>query len=145
LSEALEYFCHNLQKGMDMNIQLQLFGIQPRLQPWYELSLYRIVQELVQNVLKHAAAKNVIVQLSFENRLLAVTVEDDGVGMADTTKAGFGLKTIRSRMPHMKGTMEMESKPLVGTTVHLEFDITSEFLKSTGKEMAALYPNPIAL
>lgn len=145
LSEALEYFCHNLQKGMDLTIQLQLFGILPRLQAWYELSLYRIVQELLQNALKHAAAKTVIVQLSFENRLLAVTVEDDGLGMADTTKTGFGLKTIKSRMPHMKGRMEMESKPVVGTTVHLEFDIVPEFLKPTGSEMATLYPKPVAL
>src|SRR5690606_15108883 len=145
LSEALEYFCHNLQKGIELKIQLQLFGILPRLQAWYELSLYRIIQELLQNALKHSAAKTVIVQLSFENRLLAITVEDDGLGMAGTTKSGFGLKTIRSRLPHMNGRMEMESEPLVGTTVHLEFDISPELLKSTAKEMAALHPNPLTL
>ena len=69
-----------------------------------------------------------IVQLvRVEEKILAITVEDDGIGFDTSAKHeddGMGLKSIRSRVKVLNGMMDMQSKKNEGTTVHLEFDIS---------------------
>jgi len=128
LPEALYYFCTTLQKNTGIHISFQQHGELPRLQPEFEIAVYRIVQELLQNVLKHAKATKTIVQLAHPaDELLTVTVEDNGSGMtlnnfSDTS--GMGLKSIRTRIRALNGNMEILSSREKGTTVYLEFDIT---------------------
>ena len=127
LPEAVCYFCNNLGKDVPLRIVFQSLGEIPRFEVSFELSVYRVIQELVQNVLKHAAATEAIVQLSFENQLLSVIVEDNGCGIRDAggkEDKGLGLKSIRARVISMGGRMEIESEPGVGTSVHLEFDVS---------------------
>lgn len=82
-----------------------------------QLHIYRIIQEMIQNVIKHAKAKNVFISIwSQEENKLAITFLDDGIGFKNTNpKSGIGLKNIKSRVKKMKGTISVESKALEGT------------------------------
>ena len=128
LPEALFYFCNNLGKSTALEIVFHVLGNIPRFNVQFELSVYRIVQELVQNVIKHAEAAQLIVQLSYENKLLSITVEDNGKGMVQNNPmmtGGLGLKSIHARVAGLNGRIETESVTGTGTSVHLEFDAES--------------------
>jgi two-component system, NarL family, sensor kinase len=90
------------------------------------ITIYRIVQELLNNVTKHAAAKQVLVQLLAQDNKLVVNVEDDGKGF-DTTiierVEGIGWKNIKSRVDFLKGTLDVQSSNGKGTAVNMEFNI----------------------
>ncbi len=81
-------------------------------------NIYRIVQEALQNILKHARAKNVTLEFSKNNQNLVLNLKDDGTGF-DTKKAkkGIGLKNIKSRVEKLKGTVAFSSKIKKGTTL----------------------------
>lgn len=91
------------------------------------IAIYRIVQELLNNVIKHAQATEALVQLFNENGKLVVNVEDNGRGF-DTKlseeKGGMGWRNIRSRVELLNGKIDLQSSPQSGTAVNLEFNIT---------------------
>jgi signal transduction histidine kinase len=122
LSEAIYYFCKGLQQSSGIHIDYQQYVDLPRFLPEWELSLYRIVQELLQNVMKHAAATQILVQLSYAAEILNITVEDNGKGfdVANKPGEGIGLKNIRARICALKGHIDIESRPGSGTTVYIE-------------------------
>ncbi len=128
LPDAVFYFCEAITKNLPLKIIFHQDGPLPRIKAELELSIYRIIQELVQNIIKHARASQAIVQLFYtENQILAITVEDDGQGFNLTENkhisGGMGLQSIRSRMQVLKGIMEIQTAPGKGTTVYLEFDL----------------------
>jgi len=135
---AVATFCEKMEKSTHLGIDFLNYGDIPRLDPVIELSLYRMVQELVQNVLKHARATQALVQLSCEDGLLNVTVEDNGIGLDEHNGAatGAGLANIRARVLALKGQMDVKSMKNKGTAIYLEFDarnlaITSELYHSS--------------
>lgn len=81
--------------------------------------LYRIVQELLANISKHAFAKNVTVSITRHDDVLNLIVEDDGVGFASGKPSGIGLANIRERLFAVDGQMEIESSPK-GTTIIID-------------------------
>jgi signal transduction histidine kinase len=87
--------------------------------------IYRIVQEAVNNILKHAKATEAIVQLSINDTILSLTIEDNGIGFdtAIFSKTGMGLMNLQSRTMNLGGTFEISSLPNSGTTIFLEFDV----------------------
>ncbi|GAB4487230.1 MAG: hypothetical protein OHK0019_01990 [Saprospiraceae bacterium] len=87
-----------------------------------KIHLYRIVQELLVNVLKHAHARSVNLQLIDDEGNLLLTVEDDGQGFqfADTQKDGIGLSNIRTRVEVLHGKIHLDSSPGKGTFVSIE-------------------------
>lgn len=91
---------------------------QPQLSAAQDVMLFRIIQELLQNIAKHAQATQVYIQLSaFENNLV-LTVEDDGLGYNPNevqAREGMGLKSIASRATYLNGTFEVESALGKGT------------------------------
>ena len=124
LVETLYYFCGNVQKMVPIKVLFQPIGTIPKCDSRFELSIYRIIQELIQNTIKHAKASELIVQLSYQAGLLSATVEDNGIGM-DSNKAtrGAGLKSIAARVGNLAGSIEIDSRQGIGTTVHLAFDM----------------------
>jgi two-component system NarL family sensor kinase len=128
LSEALEHYCKKMDKGEEHNIIFDLYGELPQLDPDFELSAYRIVQELIQNAIKHAAASQIIVQLNYREGLLGITVEDNGKGIGPDILArqkGMGLRNLATRVKAFHGQMQMDSQPGNGTTVFVEFNIAT--------------------
>lgn len=127
LAEAVFYFCKTLQQNTGLNIIFQQQGDPiPRFNQEFEISLYRLMQELVQNVIKHAHASKAIVQLVYREKVLYLNVTDNGVGFnAEDIKEnlGMGLKSIFTRVRALNGLIEISSNEKTGTAIYLEFDI----------------------
>lgn len=125
LATALASLCAKTHHSTRLEVDFQEYGIVPRLDQEIELSLYRMVQELVQNVLKHARnATHLLVQLSCADALLNITVEDNGTAFLERAQeAGIGLQQIRRRTQALKGHFDLQSIPGKGTTAYLEFDL----------------------
>lgn len=125
LAGAVYYFCNSIKKGEGLKINYSLMSEVPRFKPKFELAIYRTIQEFFQNIIKHAQAKEVYIQLSFDNNLLNIVIEDDGIGM-DTSRVessnGQGLKNIRRKLAFLNGKMEIDSSA-EGTSINLEFDL----------------------
>ncbi|WP_299839793.1 tetratricopeptide repeat-containing sensor histidine kinase [uncultured Tenacibaculum sp.] len=98
---------------------------------WKEISevtkanVYRIIQEALQNIIKHAKAKNVTLAFSIENEKLEIQIADDGVGF-DTKKSrkGIGIKNINSRIAKLQGNVSFISALNKGTTLQIKIPIT---------------------
>jgi signal transduction histidine kinase len=97
-----------------------------RLDKSTEIIVYRIVQELLNNVLKHASASEAFVQLVKEANRLNVVVEDNGKGF-DTSglqnSKGAGWINIRSRVKYLKGQLDIHSEKDKGTLITIEFNV----------------------
>lgn len=97
--------CHKLS----MDLQISGLEAEPRLPPSIEITLYRVVQEALNNVAKHAKASCASVVLERRADLVRLIVEDDGSGMDPDDGGGFGLLGIRERLSLVKGELTIES------------------------------------
>ncbi len=89
-----------------------------------KVAVFRIVQEAIQNVIKHAKAKTITVFFKEKGNTLYVTISDDGIGFdAKTKHKGIGLKNIESRVSKLGGTFNIVSKPNPGTVVNIAVPI----------------------
>ena len=119
LAFALQQLCQNINQSSNIDIEFIHFDLEKVTDSTLSLSIYRIIQELLKNVVQHAQAKEVIVQLTVEENQLCAIVEDDGHGfeLEDVhTKNGIGLKNIQSRVTFIGGSMEIESSASTGST-----------------------------
>ncbi|AHM60313.1 integral membrane sensor signal transduction histidine kinase [Flammeovirgaceae bacterium 311] len=124
LDAALESFC---QKVSNPNLQIDYYflGEAPRLKNNFKLIIYRMVQELVNNIIKHANATHALVQLSYHEQVLSITVEDNGKGFTQTEGKGIGLQNLKNRINDIGGQLTIESSEGKGTTVYLEIEVSS--------------------
>ena len=118
---AVEGLVNKINETKQIHFNLVMFGMKHRLQKNYELALYRITQELINNVLKHAEAKNVSLQIGQRDEKIILMMEDDGKGFDITAhKDGYGLHNLDARTKLMQGTMIIDSKAGKGTSVLIE-------------------------
>jgi len=123
LVEALRDFCDTVQSSTNLKIIYQPFGENRKLTNTAEVFIYRIIQELVNNAVKHADAKQVIVQLTTSSNKMTITVEDDGKGFDATLSAnrkGDGLDNIKYRVQYFNGSIDTVTSPGNGTSVNIE-------------------------
>lgn len=131
LEKALDNFCEKIKSKDGTKIVLQVYGKIPRLALQFELNVYRIIQELINNILRHAKAEDVLIQLNWNEASLHVLVEDNGIGIKpESLNKGIGLKNLSARVEAMNGQFEIESKLGVGTSVYMEFKQTDEIIKA---------------
>jgi signal transduction histidine kinase len=131
LPEALMIYCEQITAHDQLQIDLQFHGAFDQLTKATELMLYRIIQELLQNILKHANATHAVVQLREYEGKLSLTVEDNGEGFdTEAQSGGFGLLNLRYRVAALQGHISIMSAKGRHTTIHLEFDL--ENLKMAG-------------
>jgi signal transduction histidine kinase len=121
LDTALELFCESIS-NQNLQINYQSVGIIPRLKSNAELIVYRIAQELVNNIIKHAEATEAYVQLSHHNNFMTLSVEDNGKGMNESDKKGIGIVNLKARAETLNGDFTITSAPNEGTTFYIEFD-----------------------
>ncbi len=127
LVEAVSLFCKSMQEDNSLEIDFQYYGLIQDLEESFQLAVYRIIQELVHNIVKHARATEALVQLSRHNEALDVTVEDNGTGMhlqQQEPGAGMGLKNVESRVKELNGKMHIKSASGEGTGVYIEFNLS---------------------
>jgi len=121
LKEALENYCETLNISGKIKVQLQTYGMEERMEQSNEIVVYRMVQELLNNVIKHADAKNVLIQLVRKQDRFTLTVEDDGKGFdPEETRSGAGLQNIKARTEYLNGTVDIISLNGEGTSVTIE-------------------------
>ena len=126
LINAIQDLCNNINTSRLLNISLQAYGMEKRLNPNTEIMLYRIVQELLNNIIKHAQATEAIIQFNQHQERLNITIEDNGQGFnANEDNTGAGLSTIKSRVNYLNGALNIDSTQGVGTTVMMEFVLES--------------------
>jgi signal transduction histidine kinase len=124
---ALESFCEKTSAFTGIQISFHHEEYVPRLDIDFELSVYRMVQELVQNIIKHANATKALVQIDYHEPLLIVTVEDDGIGIDKNEPSftnGMGLNNISTRIKALQGNFEITGRKGEGTSVYIEFDVS---------------------
>lgn len=125
LSSAVKEFIDKIDHSK-LQVNLYTEGLQERLGNNVETVLYRVIQEIVNNVIKHACANQLDISLIRDAEGISCTVEDNGRGFdlsANKNAEGIGLKNIHARIVYLKGTVEWDSSLGKGTLVaiHVPF------------------------
>jgi two-component system, NarL family, sensor kinase len=123
LQKALQDYCEGLNESKQLSVESQFYGLETRIDSSGEIIIYRIIQELTNNSIKHANASNLFVQVIKNENELSITVEDNGIGFnqqQSISKNSAGLSNVRSRVDYLKGQMDIKSAPGNGTSVHIE-------------------------
>jgi signal transduction histidine kinase len=127
LDSALRDVCDQLNLGSDLTLSYQSVGLEEsQLGQARMLSIYRIIQELLANLVRHSGASHAILQLIQDGGQLTITVEDNGLGF-DPKQAeagnGIGWKNIRNRVRLLGADLEVQSSPGKGTTVEIRLTL----------------------
>lgn len=125
LIPALRNLCSSISLDGKIKANTLSHGLNGRLPQNMELHIYRIIQELISNTLKHAKATKIDVQVNRLDDELSIIVEDNGRGFnpEKNETEGIGLKNIRSRVKEMNGKMEIDASERAGTTVMIEIPV----------------------
>jgi signal transduction histidine kinase len=121
LNAAITDICEQLQDGVHFQCRVSTGTL--RLDDYIELAVFRTVQELMINVVKHAAAQQAEVEVAAGDSEVIISVTDDGKGMPEEDGAhqGIGLASIRNKASLLKGSVQIKTTPGQGTTVEVRF------------------------
>ncbi len=120
LKAALTDFCRTID-----HLNLHFFGDEARIDEKFEVAIFRIAQELVNNAIKHSGADQINVQIIQEKNRVNLVVHDNGAGFDTTTlqtEKTSGIRSIRSRVESLGGQLELSSFPDKGTEVQVNFN-----------------------
>ncbi len=126
LASAVREFITKLGNAPTLKVDLEIVGLDTRLDNQVETVLYRVIQEIVNNIIKHAKASQISMQLIRHETELNIMIEDNGVGF-DTnqldTYEGIGLKGIQTRIEFLNGIVHFDSSVGRGTTVIIDIPL----------------------
>jgi signal transduction histidine kinase len=124
ITDAIRTYCSDMQAGTTVQVAFQHLGNFNWMPTDLKVNVYRIVQELVKNVLQHAGATHCMVQMMMLEDYLTVSVEDDGAGFdTQNITEGMGLKNLKARILSHEGHYTLRSGKDAGTTVYIEFEV----------------------
>ena len=127
LIKALEDFVMRMSKLSHLKIEIDPDHVDDHLSKLVRLNIYRIIQELVQNVIKHAKANALFIKIRKYDHTILLTVDDDGQGFEGTIEQvasmGIGLKNVMARVKSMNGSFHIESKKTKGTHIDVSIPI----------------------
>ncbi len=127
LSTALKEYAHRISKTSDIEIEVNTFGIEKRLNQSIEVNVYRIIQEWINNVIKYSGAKKLTIQLTGYETEINILIEDNGIGFEKeklTKSSGWGWKNIQSRLEAINGILEIDSRSgIPGTSFIIDLPI----------------------
>lgn len=127
LLPTLRWYTKSMEMRYGLRVKLISRGFKGRLEQSFETTIYRIVQEALTNVVRHAEASHVVVKVACGKQGLDLVVSDDGKGMdVASIQRGTGLTGIRERAHLFHGTMSLESQAGVGTTLQIRFSVIPE-------------------
>ena len=125
LKTALKDLCESLMSE-NTRIDFQDLGFEDSLREEVQIHIYRIVQELLSNAIRHAQASNIILQCSQNDHIFFITQEDNGKGFdmqAAGNEKGIGLSNIRNRVGFLRGKIDIDSAVNEGTTINIELHV----------------------
>lgn len=125
LSTALKQFVNKINALGVLQIELQIIGIKERLNEKIETMLYRVVQEILSNIIRHAEATKVSIELVKHENELVLVVEDNGKGFDNKAPEnnGIGIKNIATRVEYLNGSVNFDSAIGRGTSVIVEIPL----------------------
>lgn len=117
LNAAIKEVCEQLQNGIQFNYQVSIGTV--KLENFLELAVFRTVQELMTNVVKHSQATNADVEVIVDGAEVLILVTDNGKGMPldQNENSGIGLRSIRNKVDLLKGSLDIESTVGKGTKI----------------------------
>jgi len=124
LEDGLKDIAERLEVA-NYEITLEINQI-PKLDPTKEVMVYRLVQEFISNIKKHANASSIFIQLYAHDKTVYLMIEDNGKGFDISSlknKKGLGLQSIESRVAYLNGSIDWDSKIGNGTTVNVSFEV----------------------
>ncbi|HQR92688.1 MAG TPA: hypothetical protein PLZ97_05025 [Sediminibacterium sp.] len=123
LFQAIEETVERIKITGQIELQFEWVGNKTHLNTQYGILIYRITQELLQNLIKHSQAKNAFFQIMVEEQLVSIYLEDDGVGSNQTEPAsGVGLKSIEKLAELLNGRFQINSTVGEGFSISIEFN-----------------------
>lgn len=125
LKVAVEHLGNELSDAHPFQVDVEAVNFDGKMDESQEVFIYRIIQEALNNIVKHAEAKHVLIQLSETPAEFHFIIEDDGKGFDPLQiVSGLGLKSIQSRVDYLKGTLDMDTREGVGTTISIHIPKT---------------------
>lgn len=119
LQKALRKLCNEIQRGKEILVHLTI-DLPGKLQAPTSLSLYRVAQETLHNIITHSQAKNVKVELATDKGQILLRIADDGVGFDVSLEgAGLGLASMRQRVQALGGSIHISSSSGAGTQIEV--------------------------
>ena len=127
LLKAVQTMANKISIDNKIEIDVIDYGLENRLENSLELTIFRIIQELITNVIKHAKASQATVHLTNHEDTLNILVEDNGKGFNQSqvikTNKGMGISSIDKRVEHLNGSMTIESEINQGTTIIIDIPL----------------------
>jgi two-component system, NarL family, sensor histidine kinase DegS len=127
LVPAVQWLASNLQNSENTEIEIEVYGSKRQIPQDSELMLFRIIQEALNNIGKHARATKVLIKLEYSSNQIKVTIQDNGEGFEMPHKVSdfarsdkFGLIGIRERIQLLGGSLKIETQKGKGTTIIIE-------------------------
>ena len=129
LVPAINDLVNRYQSSSGPEITFQHYGLPSEINQTFAMGIYRIVQEILNNAIKHAKASEIFIQLNKEGDNLVIHIEDDGIGFNPKQKfKSMGLENIKSRVNYLKGTIDIDSRMNEGTSfiIHIDSQFNQE-------------------
>jgi signal transduction histidine kinase len=128
LISALDRYIHDYQQRFNVQVDFLTRGIDKRLPLEIETTIYRIAQEALTNIARHAEASTASVIIDRRHNTLRIIVEDNGVGFvpSEQHRKSLGLQGIRERAALFNGTLTIETEPGHGTSLFIEIPLSNE-------------------
>ena len=127
LLPTLRKFLPEMAERAGLQVNLNMKGRERRFPTGMEVAIFRMIQEIINNVVKHARATKVQVMVEFAEASIKVLVQDNGVGFEKekvmNNREKLGLIGMKERIQLLEGTYEIDSKPNMGTTIRLQVPI----------------------
>ncbi|KGL63265.1 sensor histidine kinase [Polaribacter sp. Hel1_85] len=126
LLTAIKMMAEKISSADKIKIEVIDFGLDKRLENSLEITVFRIIQELITNTLKHAEAKNATINISLYDKNLNIIIEDDGKGFdinKVNLKNGMGISSIKTRVNHLGGTFNVDSTKGKGSSIIIDLPI----------------------
>jgi signal transduction histidine kinase len=126
LLPAVQQLARNASGTSTLTIEVEDFGLDERIENGLEISIFRMIQELVTNMIKHAEATSASISITQHEESLNIIIEDNGKGFDPKkviTKDGMGLSSIERRIEHLEGSFEVDSTIGKGTTIIIDIPL----------------------
>ena len=128
LVPTLEWYINEFtDRWPEIQVEFQVLGLKKRLNPEMELVLYRIFQECLTNIYKHAKAKRIEIILTYSHPRVIFIIRDDGIGYEQTRKGkssrGIGIPSMKERVASFGGSVDISSTPGRGTTIRVDLPV----------------------
>ena len=124
LVAAVEWYAREMSRRGEIEVEVRAENVSEALPDPVKVCVYRIVQEAVNNVQRHAKAKNAVVELEQTTDAIRVKITDNGSGFDPKRARGMGLLGMEERVKRLGGKIEIDSRPGTGTTIRAELPLT---------------------